>query len=220
MRRSTVCCGTLFFIVETRLFMKPFLNLGKTIATALLCTAVLAPAAHAQDKHDAAKKELATRIVNLQKAQDMDALIAQLAGTANRAVVEAWLPRLDGMPAARQKAVADQLDVELKKFNDDVTRLIKTRNDRISLDVLVPAYSERFTADELKQLVAFLESPVIKKYYAANPHMANLLGQKLVEATRADVESRIKEFDTRAAKIIGSGNNRNGAARAGAAARK
>lgn len=197
--------------------MTPFLNLGKTIATALLCTAALAPAAYAQDKQDAAKKELATRIVNLQKAQDMDALIAQLAGTANRAVVEAWLPRLDKMPAARQKAVADQLDVELKKFNDDVVRLIKTRNDRISLDVLVPAYSERFTADELKQLVTFLESPVIKKYYAANPHMANLLGQKLVEATRADVESRIKEFDARAAKIVGSGNERSGATRAGAA---
>lgn len=197
--------------------MKPFLNLGKTIAAALLCTAALAPAAYAQDKQDTAKKELATRIVNLQKAQDMDALIAQLAGTANRAVVEAWLPRLDKMPAARQKAVADQLDVELKKFNDDVTRLIKTRNDRISLDVLVPAYSERFTADELKQLVAFLESPVIKKYYAANPHMANLLGQKLVEATRADVESRIKEFDARAAKIVGTGSNRSSAARTGAA---
>ncbi|MDO4794612.1 MAG: DUF2059 domain-containing protein [Brachymonas sp.] len=197
--------------------MRPFLNLGKTIAAALLCTAVLAPAAHAQDKQDAAKKELATRIVNLQKAQDMDALIAQLAGTANRAVVEAWLPRLDNMPAARQKTVADQLDVELKKFNDDVVRLIKTRNERISIDVLVPAYSERFTADELKQLVAFLESPVIKKYYAANPHMANLLGQKLVEATRADVESRIKEFDARAAKIIGAGNGRSGSARSGAA---
>ena len=208
----TLCCGILFLTVAMKKSMTPFLNLGKTLAAALLCSAVLAPAAHAQDKQDAAKKELATRIVNLQKAQDMDALIAQLAGTANRAVVEAWLPRLDKMPAARQKTVADQLDVELKKFNDDVVRLIKNRNERISLDVLVPAYSERFTADELKQLVAFLESPVIKKYYAANPHMANLLGQKLVEATRADVESRIKEFDTRAAQIVGN------APRAGAAA--
>ena len=188
--------------------MNPFLNPGKTIATVLLCAAVLTPAAYAQSKQEQEKKELATRIVNLQKTQDMDALIAQLAGTANRAVVETWLPRLDNMPAARQKAVADQLDVELKKFNDDVVRLIKTRNERVSLDVLVPAYSERFTADELKQLVAFLESPVIRKYYAANPHMANLLAQKLVDATRADVEARIKAFDTRAAQIIGNASKK------------
>ena len=190
--------------------MKPFLTLGKTAAIALLCAAVLTPAAYAQNKQEQEKKELATRIVNLQKAQDMDALIAQLASTANRAVVETWLPRLDNMPAARQKAVADQLDVELKKFNDDVVRLIKTRNERISLDVLVPAYSERFTADELKQLVAFLESPVIRKYYAANPHMANLLAQKLVDATRADVQARTKEFDTRAARIVGGTTSRTG----------
>ena len=190
--------------------MKPFLTLGKTAAIALLCAAVLTPAAYAQNKQEQEKKELATRIVNLQKAQDMDALIAQLASTANRAVVETWLPRLDNMPAARQKAVADQLDVELKKFNDDVVRLIKTRNERISLDVLVPAYSERFSADELKQLVAFLESPVIRKYYAANPHMANLLAQKLVDATRADVQARTKEFDTRAARIVGGTTSRTG----------
>ena len=97
-----------------------------------------------------------------------------------------------------------------------MVRLIKNRNERISLEVLVPAYSERFSADELKQLVAFLESPVIRKYYAANPHMANLLAQKLVDATRADVQARTKEFDARAAQIVG-GNNR---AAAGASARK
>ena len=124
--------------------MPRFPKFGKTAFIALVCTAALAPVAHAQDK-----KELATRIVNLQKTQDMDALIAQLASTANRAVVETWLPRLDKMPAARQKAAADQLDAELKKFNEENVRLIKARNERISLEVLVPAYSERFTADEL-----------------------------------------------------------------------
>ena len=63
---------------------------------------------------------------------------------------------------------------------------------------------------ELKQLVAFLESPVIRKYYAANPHMANLLAQKLVDATRADVQARTKEFDTRAARIVGGTTSRTG----------
>lgn len=190
--------------------MKPFLTLGKTAAIALLCAAVLTPTAYAQNKQEQ-KKELATRIVNLQKqSQDMDALIAQLAGIAKSAIVEAWLPRLEKMPAARQKVAIDQLDVELKKFNDDVVRLIKTRNERISLDVLVPAYSERFTADELKQLVAFLESPVIKKYYSASPHMANLLAQKLDAATSSDVQARAKEFDTRAARIVGGTTSRTG----------
>lgn len=167
------------------------------LACSLLC---MAPAAAAQD---AAKKELATRIVNLQKAQDMDALVAQLAGSANKVVVNTWLPKLDKLPAAKQKAAADQLDIELKKFNEENVRTIKAKNEKISLEVLVPAYAEKFSADELKQLVAFLESPVIKKYYAANPQLANQLAQKLVEATSADVDAHIRNFDLRAAQIVG-----------------
>ena len=103
--------------------MPRFPKFGKTAFIALVCTAALAPVAHAQDK-----KELATRIVNLQKTQDMDALIAQLASTANRAVVETWLPRLDKMPAARQKAAADQLYADLQAAGIDV--LLDDRNER------------------------------------------------------------------------------------------
>lgn len=172
---------------------------SKKAVVAVAFMALSAATVQAQDK-----KELATRIVNLQKGQDMNALIVQLAGSANKVVVDTWLPRLETLPAGRQKAVADQLDAELKKFNDDNVRLIRSRNERISQEVLVPAYSERFTTEELKQLLAFLESPVIKKYYAASPQFANLLAQKLVDATRADVETRIKAFDARAARIVGT----------------
>ncbi|WP_213359394.1 DUF2059 domain-containing protein [Brachymonas denitrificans] len=184
-----------------------FLSLRSTAAGCALALAALAVSAPVQAQ-DATRKELATRIVNLQKAHDMDALIAQLASSATQTVVSTWLPKLDQVPQARQKAAADLLDAELKKFNDDNVRTIKARNERVSLDVLVPAYAERFTADELRQLVAFMESPVIKKYYAANPQLANMLAQKLVDATRADVEARIKAFDTRAAQIIGNASKK------------
>ena len=180
-----------------------FLSLRSTAAGCALALAALAVSAPVQAQ-DATRKELATRIVNLQKAHDMDALIAQLASSASQTVVSTWLPKLDQLPRSKQRTAADQLDAELKKFNQDNVRLIKSRNERISLDVLVPAYAERFTTDELRQLVAFMESPVIKKYYAANPQMANMLAQKLVEATRKDVETRIKAFDARANQIINS----------------
>ena len=184
-----------------------FLSLRSATAGCALALAALAVSAPAQAQ-DAMRKELATRIVNLQKAHDMDALIGQLANSATQTVVSTWLPKLDQVPQARQKAAADLLDAELKKFNEDNVRTIKNRNERVSLEVLVPAYAERFTADELRQLVAFMESPVIKKYYAANPQLANMLAQKLVDATRADVEARIKAFDTRAAQIIGTASKK------------
>lgn len=159
--------------------MTHFPFIGRALAPAALACSLLclAPAALAQD----AVKRRATRIVNLQKAQDMDALIAQLAGSANKVIDTAT-----GCPdstnfLAKQKAAADQLDSELKKFNDDNVRTIKAKNDKLSLEVLVPAYAEKFSTEELKQLVAFLESATIKKYYAANPQLANLLAQRLVD---------------------------------------
>ena len=175
----------------------PSVCAGTVLALSAICAAAPAMA------QDAARTDLATRIVNLQKSQDMDPLIAQLANSATQVVVSHWLPQLDKLPAARQKAAADQLDAELRKFNESNVRTIKERNDKVALEVLVPAYAERFNADELRQLLTFMESPVVKKYYAANPQMASLLAEKLVEATRSEVDAHIKDFDTRAAHILG-----------------
>lgn len=190
--------------------MKRSASLTTLAATASLALAAISFAAPAQAQ-DATRKELATRIVNLQKVHDMDPLIAQLASSATQTVVSTWLPKLDQVPQARQKVAADQLDTELKKFNEDNVRTIKSRNETVALEVLVPVYAERFTADELRQLITFMESPVIKKFYAANPQMGNLLAQRLVEATRKDVETRIDQFDRRAAQIIGGAGGRSNA---------
>jgi hypothetical protein len=43
---------------------------------------------------------------------------------------------------------------------------------------------EKFTEDELKQLIAWLESPVNKKYQQLAPEMSNSLGQKLAAESR------------------------------------
>ena len=82
--------------------MTHFPFIGRALAPAALACSLLclAPAALAQD---AVKKELATRIVNLQKAQDMDALIAQLAGSANKVVVNNWLPDSTNFPQPSKK---------------------------------------------------------------------------------------------------------------------
>ena len=56
---------------------------SKKAVVAVAFMALSAATVQAQDK-----KELATRIVNLQKGQDMNALIVQLTGSANKVVVD------------------------------------------------------------------------------------------------------------------------------------
>ena len=70
----------------------------------------------------------------------------------------------------------------------------------------MPAYADRFSLDELKQLAAFFESPAVKKYQASAPELGNLFVQKLIEASRTEVVARGRQFDDVALKIVGTGS--------------
>ncbi|MES2400809.1 MAG: DUF2059 domain-containing protein [Pseudomonadota bacterium] len=151
------------------------------------------------------KQEWAAKVVALQQGPELDRLIAQLADSATEEVLLNWGPKLQtDVPEARQQQAKDALNAELKKTYDDITRIIKGKVVAASGEALVPAYMERFSIDELKQIAGFFESAAIKKYQAAAPELGNIFVKQLVEATRADVTARVKQFDDTAAKTIGS----------------
>jgi predicted glycoside hydrolase/deacetylase ChbG (UPF0249 family) len=54
---------------------------------------------------------------------------------------------------------------------------------------------QRFTEDELRQLVTWLESPVARKYQQALPDFQRALVDRLIEDTRPSVEPRLKELN-------------------------
>lgn len=150
------------------------------------------------------KQEWAAKVVALQQGPELDRLIAQLADSATDEVLQNWGQKLQAdVPPARQEQAKNELNAELKKLYDDITNAIKSKVVVASGDALVPAYMERFSIDELKQIATFFESPAIKKYQAAAPDLGSLFIKQLIEVTRADVTGRVKQFDDSAAKIIG-----------------
>lgn len=151
------------------------------------------------------KLEWATRAVSLQQGPELERLVNQLADSATQDILQNWVPKLQSdVPKARQSEAKDRLNTELKKYFDDVFKTINAKATKVSTDALIPAYMERFTLDELKQLVAFFESPVVKKYQALAPELGNVFVKQLIEATKADVTTRARLFDEAATKIIGS----------------
>ena len=151
------------------------------------------------------KTELAARVVTLQQGPELDRLVAQLAGSTTQQLIANWGPKLEAnVPVARREKASEELNAELKKYVDDASQLISRQVKKVSTDVLVPAYAERFTQEELQQIATFFESPAIKKYQAAAPELGNAFIQKLVEVTRADVVARVRQFDDAALKIVGS----------------
>jgi uncharacterized protein len=176
----------------------------KKLLTALVIAGLAAcTIAHAQTPDP--KLEWATKAVALQQGPELERLVSQLADSATQDILQNWAPKLQSdVPPAKQEQAKVGLNGELKKYFDDVSKTINSKVSKVSAEALIPAYMERFSLDELKQLVAFFESSAVKKYQASAPELGNVFVKQLIEATRDDVTARTRQFDDAAAKIVGS----------------
>jgi uncharacterized protein len=160
------------------------------------------------------KIEWATKVVALQQGPELDRLVEQLASSTAQDMISNWGPKLEAnVPKAKQQKASEALNEELKTYAGDAKQLINKQVSKVSTEVLVPAYAQRFTLEELKQIAAFFESPAIKKYQATAPELGNAFIQKLVEASRPDVVARVKQFDDAAVKIVGTAPSAAGASK-------
>ena len=175
----------------------------KLIATFAIAGLALSATINAQTADP--KLEWATKAVALQQGPELERLIGQLADSATQDILQNWGPKLQSdVPPAKMEQAKESLNTELKKYFDDVSTTINGKAGKVSANALIPAYMERFTLDELKQLVAFFESPAIKKYQSAAPELGSLFVKQLIEETRSDIIVRTRQFDDAATKIIGT----------------
>ena len=201
-----------FFKATTKsvaLYVLLTLTYGNLFAQTALSTALSSPDAN---------RALAVRVVALQQGPEMDRLLAQLARSAAAPLVAPWEQRVNALPAAKQEAAAKAIDAQLQIFGDSALKALRGQMDNVSTNTLVPAYMERFSEEELRQLSALLEAPVFKKYQGASPELGNLLVRGLADATRADVQALADDFNAAAAKAVGTGPAPKAAPRAGGAA--
>ena len=173
-----------------------------SLATSSLALS-LSVGSHAQTADP--KLEWATKAVALQQGPELERLVSQLAESSSQNIVQSWGAKMRSDVAKdKVEQTAQSLNAELKKYNDDVTKIISSKVSKAGADSLIPVYMSRFSLDELKQLVAFFESPAVKKYQAAAPELGNVFVNQLIMETRADVNARAKQFDDAAAKIVGA----------------
>lgn len=174
-----------------------------TVAVAMIAAALLAPlAAQAQD----AKRALAVKLASLQIKNDGEALTEQLLQSAAMPIIQSWSMRLDEtVPPARQKDVRDKLDVELKKFVDGTRKTVDAQVSKLAEGALVPVYMEKFSEEELRTIVTYLESPVSGKFMTVAADATNAWAKKVVESTKTSVENSAKGFDSAASKIVQAG---------------
>lgn len=171
----------------------------KTILTvALLCTAF-----GAQAQSTPAKKELAARIVKLQMP-GIEGLARSLAEQPAIALLERAGQILPArVPPDRQEAVGKEIQADVKRFVDEAVPIVRDRAVKLAPTTIGAVLEEKFTEDELRQIVSVMENPAWLKFQQLGPDMQKPLMEKLITETRPQVEPKIKALELSIAKRLG-----------------
>lgn len=148
------------------------------------------------------QRQLASKLVDLQRGPDMERMVFQLTAEAVQPLISKWGPKLETMPKAKQEKAREQLNAELKTLGDNTRKLIEAQMNKSADSALLPAYIERFSESEMKELLAAFESPAFKKYQKLTAELGDIWVKSVVQNTMSTVKENGKAFDTAAEKII------------------
>ena len=171
------------------------------IKTAVLC-ALLALASAAQAQGAADKKALVARLLQLQQP-GIETMARQLAEAPAVALMQRANLLLQRLPTERREAVARDIEADLRKYAEEVAPIMRESAVKAAPSTIGTLLEERMSEDELRQLIAIVESPVNRKFQSMAPEMQKLLSAKLVADTRASVEPKLKALDQTVAKRLG-----------------
>ncbi|HWP21069.1 MAG TPA: DUF2059 domain-containing protein [Burkholderiaceae bacterium] len=158
---------------------------------------VLAASAQAQTK-----KELVQRLLQLQQPA-VEGIARNLASQPANQLMSEAARVLPQVPEAQRQTAARNIEAEVKKYMDETTPLIRDRAVKLLPSTLGAALEQKMTEEELKQLVAWLESPAYRKYQEALPEVQQSLLQQLVEETRPLVEPKARQLQAAMRKHLG-----------------
>jgi hypothetical protein len=149
------------------------------------------------------KKELAARVLQAQQV-GIENVARALAGQTAQRVMQSAGQAIERLAADKREAAARDVQAEVKKFYDELEPMLRKRAVELAPAVVGTAYEERFTEDELKQVLAWLESPVSAKFSQLDRDLGSALAEKVVAETRSTVEVRMKALDAALVKRLGT----------------
>ena len=173
----------------------------KTVAVALAIAVGGAGSAQAQAPAQT-KKELIVKLLQMQQA-GIDNIGRALAGQTSQRVLQSAGQAMPRIAADKREAVGKEVQADVKKFYDDIEPILRKRATELAPATLTPIYEEKFSEEELKTVIAWLESPVSKKFQQIDSEIASTLAQKVVADTRGSVEPRLKTLEASLAKRLG-----------------
>ena len=166
-------------------------------------TLLVAAATAAQAQSTPAKKDLVARILKVQQP----GIEAMARGLVEQPAMEILGNAGNALPARvakdKQEAVGREIQADVQKYVDDALPYVRDRAVKLAPTTIGPLLEERFTEDELKQIVSIMESPVYTKFQRMGDDMQKALVDKVVADTRGTIEPKVRTLEQTVAKRLG-----------------
>lgn len=171
-------------------------KLGLALAIALATGSALADPSPA-------KKALIDRIVALQQQGMADGLASNIIQGPLSQLTQAGRAALQQVPPEKREATAKAMDAELKKFIEENVPYLKDKISKAVPTTSSALLDERFSEDELKQVLAWAESPVSQKFGLVTVELQKAVAQKVMTEAGPTLDGRFKTLNANVAKALG-----------------
>jgi uncharacterized protein len=173
--------------------------IGAVVAIACAASAT----AQSTTAQSTTKKELVQKILQIQQTEIEGVARNLIERPAAQMMQEAGLALQRQVAPEKREAMGRAIEAEVKKYVDEAYPLVRERAVRLAPSTIGAALEEKMSEDELKQLLAWLESPVNKKYQQIGPDARNAFIQKLLADARPVVDPKVQALDGRIRVIFG-----------------
>ena len=172
------------------------LSLSTLALPALAQTAASAPVS-------AAKKELVKKVLLLQQPGYESIARGVVERPALQLMQAAGQALQTQVPPEKREELGKSIEADVKKFVDESVPLLRDRAVKLAPSTFGTLFEEKFTEDELKQLIAWTESPVNKKFQAALPELQNGFVQKLIAEAAPLLDPKLQALQTKIRTTLG-----------------
>jgi len=171
-------------------------------AAALLGVALLAGGGAAAQSTPS-KKAVVQRILALQQSEIEAFARSIVERPAAQMMHEAGLALQQQVAPEKREATGKAIEAEVRKYVDDAYPVARDRALKLAPSTVGAVLEAKMTEDELKALLAWLESPVNKKYQQVAVEVRKTFTEKLLAELPAVLDPKLQALDGRIRVILG-----------------
>ena len=168
------------------------------MATTQIFAADAAQKAQTEASAPKTKQQLIQRLLELWHVEAVGVtMLREPVDNALRQARAAWQARTT--PEKRDEALKD-IEGYAKELLEKLMPQVVGKAKELTKTTVVPILSEKMTEEELRQMIAILESPAKTKFEALIPEMQRALGKKLGEEQGKEIKPQMEELQQRIGK--------------------